>query len=77
MSMIGPELFILANRFLVSINRTIRSIDRSARNKAVLTYRALNNLTPHYLTGLLTPLIKLKSIGEGTATHTTVTYDTL
>ena len=51
--------------------------NRLKYNKEVPSYRALSNLTPDYLTELLTPLSELKIIGKWAATHTTVTYYTL
>ena len=38
-------------------------------NKAVLTYRALNNLTPEYISTLLKPVSQVHSLNEPTMDH--------
>ena len=55
--------------------------NRLKNNKTVLTYRTLNNLTPDYLTELLTPLSEIHSLNlrssENGLLHIPLSHTTL
>ena len=58
----ASKAFLKSNEDMVEILLMLQVFLRIKYNKAVLTYRALNNLTPEYISTLLKPISQVHSL---------------